>query len=119
MSSVANAARPVPGIPSAAAMLSEEVHDILDAFYSPGRAGDLSEGEAKQIDGALERIKHQDAEAYHLVIRVHRDGKSLRWLEESGEGGRKTNARVLLRAHSFVCGFVQGIDGQKMGNPRS
>lgn len=73
----------------------------------------LSDDEAMFIDKALCLLKRDDPEGYAIVKRVHRDGKTLRWMEKRGEGNRRTNGYKLKQAHTHIQAFIQGIEYHK------
>lgn len=68
----------------------------------------LSDEEAGQVDRALCLLRAGDPEGYRLILRVHRDFRTLRQLEAKGEGERKRNARILSSAHAFLRGVMCG-----------
>lgn len=64
----------------------------------------LSDDEALWIDRALSALKAEDDESYQLVLRVYRDGRSLRWLESRGHGDRRRLSYRLSDARYFLRG---------------
>jgi hypothetical protein len=113
-------------------MFDSDIHHDLDRFFAWSRVEDpsdldyphctpvrrllgsgigaepLSDEEAGQVDRALCLLKAEDPEGYRLILRVHRDCRTLRQLEAKGEGERKRNARVLSSAHAFLRGVMRG-----------
>lgn len=115
-------------------MLSEDMWENLNRFYawdrtqnpsdleaphmtpfrrllggSVGSEG-LSDDEALFIDRALCQLKQDRPDEYRVLLRVHRDGKTLRWMETRGEGHRRTNQDRLSSAHQYVKGFLRGAE---------
>jgi hypothetical protein len=115
-------------------MLESDIYHDLDRFFiwagnqDPSRLGyphvtptrrllgsgvgvePLSDEEGEQIDRALCLLRKEDEDGYQLVLRVHRDHRTLRQLEGRGEGDRKRNARVLSAAHAFLRGVLCGVE---------
>jgi len=115
-------------------MISDDMYETLQRFYawergqnpadigypnitpvrrllggSVGSLG-LTDDEALHIDKAITELRLERPDEYAVVKRVHRDQKSLRWMESRGEGNRRKNAMLLSNAHQFVSGFLRGAN---------
>jgi hypothetical protein len=118
-------------------MLSDDIAENLRRFFQWARAADpsdigyphstperkllggglgvegLSDDEGLLIDSALAALKAEDAEAHRVIVKVHAENRSFRWMESRGQGNRKQLARSLSDGHSFVAGFIRA--GKIMG----
>lgn len=113
-------------------MISEDIHRVLRDYYhwarinAPedigyphsipterlrrsvvGSAG-ISDDEAQYINIALCILKAEHPDQYKVVERVYRDGKTIRWMWDNGEGARPTLSKSLSNGMQFLRGVLVG-----------
>jgi len=115
-------------------MLNEDVGQLLQDYFSWAKTNDpcdigyphidpvrrllgsslrsagLSDDEAAYVDMAMAYLKREEPESYRVVVRVFKDGKSLRWMEVNREGDRRTTANLISRGTQFIRGAIFGAE---------
>jgi hypothetical protein len=84
------------------------INPVRRLLGSSVRSLSISDDEAMWIDRALCRLKVDNAEAHRLIAKVYEDRRSLRWLEDRGEGDRKMLARRVAEGREYVRGYLSG-----------
>lgn len=114
-------------------MLTEDMDDLLRSYFLWSKSGDpsdigyqhinvlgrlmggsigaagLSDEEALHVNRAMGYLKHEDPDAYRVLVKVYKERKSLRWLERRGHGDRKVLAIHASRGRQFLRGALFAV----------